>query len=78
MVRLLPDVWELETVGFLAVDVEHGDGSDGGTKSGEAEDEHRGGVGGISLIGLTYTHGDDGTSEVLDKEDHRVSRTQAF
>ena len=42
--HIVPDpvcnIRELETVGLLAVDVKHGDGSEGGAKGGEAEDEH--------------------------------------
>jgi len=72
MVGLLPDIRELEAVGFLMVNVKHGYSREGSTESSEAEDEHRGGIGGIGLIGLANTHGDDGTSEILDKEDHRV------
>ena len=70
-----PDVGELEAVAFAAVNVPHGDSREGCTKGGEAEDEHRGGVGGIGLVGAAYTHWDDGAAEVLDEEDHRVSRT---
>ena len=68
----------MEAVGLAAVDIKHGDGSKGGTEGGEAEDEHRGGVGRVGLVGAAYTHGDDGASEILDEKDHRVSRTQAF
>ena len=80
--HIVPDpvcnVWELEAVGFFAVDVKHGDGGEGGTKGGEAEDKHRSGVGGIGFIGLAHTHGDDGTSEVLDEEDHRIGCAETF
>ena len=65
----------MKAVAFLAVYVKHGDGGEGGAKGGEAKDEHRGCVGGVSFVGLTHEHGDDGTSEVLDEEDHRVGRT---
>ena len=78
MVGLLPDIRELEAVRFLTVNVKHGKSRDGSAESSEVEDEHRGGIGGVVLIGLAYTHGDDGTSEVLDKEDHRVCCAQAF
>ena len=50
--------------------VEHGDGGDSSAKGSETKDKHRGGVGGVSLIGLTYEHGDDSTSKVLDEENH--------
>ena len=72
------NIWELETIGFPTVDVKHGDGGEGCTKGGEAEDEHRSGVGGVGFVGLAYAHGDDSTSEVLDKKDHRVSCAKAF
>ena len=78
MVRLLPDIRKLETIGFLMVDVKHSDGGEGSPEGGEAEDEHRGGVRGISLVGTTYEHGDDGASEILDKENHRVSCAETF
>ena len=72
--HIVPDpvcnVGELEAVGFFAVNVKHGDGSEGGAKGGEAEDEHRGGVSGIGFVGLAYTHGDYSTPEILDEEDH--------
>lgn len=73
MVRLLPDIRELEAVGLLTVNVKHGDGSDSSSEGGEAEYKHRGGISRVGLIGLAYTHGDDGTAEILDKENHRVS-----
>jgi len=63
---------------LATVDVPHGDGCDGGTEGGEAEDEHRGLVGGICLVGLSYEHRDDGTAEVLDEEDHRVGGAEAL
>ena len=72
------NIWELETIGFPTVDVKHGDGSESGAKGSETEDEHRSGIGGVGLVGLAYTHGDDGTTEVLDKEDHGVSCAKAF
>ena len=63
---------------FFTVHIEHGDGGEGGTKGGEAEDEHGGGVGGVGLVGFTYEHRDDGTSKVLDKEDHGVGCAETF
>ena len=75
---LFSDIRQLKAVGFLAVYDEHGDGCEGGTEGCKAEDEHRGGVGGICLVGLAHTHGDDGTPEVLYEEDHRVGCTQTF
>ena len=80
--HIVPDpvcnVGELEAVAFATVNVPHGHGCESGTKGGEAEDEHRGGVGGIGLVGLPYKHGDDGTSEVLDEEDHRVGGAETL
>lgn len=58
--------------------IEHGDGNKGGTKGGEAEDEHRRSVGGVGFVGLTYKHRDDRSSEVLDEEDHRVGGAETF
>ena len=80
--HIVPDpvcnVGELEAVAFATVNVPHGDGGEGGTQGSEAEDKHRGGVGGIRLIGLADTHRNDSAAKVLDEEDHRVGRTQAF
>ena len=75
MVELLPDIRELQAVAFLAVGIPHCDGDDGCTKGREAEDEHRGGVTGVGLVGATYEHGDNGSTEILDEEDHRISCT---
>ena len=60
---------------LTTVYIPHGHGCEGGTEGSEAEDEHRGLVGGIGFVGLSHEHRDDGTSEVLDEEDHRVGRT---
>ena len=63
---------------MAAVYIPHGQGCEGSTEGGEAEDEHGGLVGGIGLIGLTYEHRDDGTAEVLDEEDHRAGGAETF
>ena len=63
---------------LATVDVPQDEGCEGGTEGGEAEDEHRGLVGGIGLVGLTNEHRDDGTAEVLDEEDHRVGGAETF
>ena len=63
---------------LMLVDKQYAYGSDGCTQSGEAEDEHGRGVGGIGLVGATYKHRYDGTAEVLDKEYHRVGCAQAL
>ena len=55
---------------LMLVDKQYAYGSDGCTQSGEAEDEHGRGVGGIGLVGATYKHRYDGTAEVLDEEYH--------
>ena len=44
---------------LATVDVPQDEGCEGGTEGGEAEDEHRGLVGGIGLVGLTNEHRDD-------------------
>ena len=75
---LWPDIGQLEAVAFAAIDVEHGKGGEGGTKGGEAEDEHRRGVGRVCLVGTTYQHGDDGSAEILDEENHGVGCAQTF
>ena len=72
------NIWELETIGFPTVDVKHGDGSEGSAKSREAEDEHRRCVCRVGFVGFTYKHRDDGPSEVLDKEDHRIGSAETF
>ena len=72
------NIWELETIGFPTVDVKHGDGSEGSAKSRETEDEHRGLVAGIGLVGFSNEHRDDGTAEVLDEEDHRIGGAETF
>ena len=71
-------VWKLEAVVFFAVNVPHGDSGEGGAEGSEAEDEHRSGVGRVGLVGLAYKHRDDGTSKVLDKEDHGVGSAEAL
>ena len=63
---------------FFAVHIEHGDGGEGSAEGGEAEDQHRSGVGRIGLIGASYKHGDNGAAEVLDEEDHRVGCAETF
>ena len=63
---------------MATVYIPHCQGGEGGTEGGEAEDEHGGLVGGISLIGLSYEHRDDGTAKVLDEEDHRIGGAEAF
>ena len=68
----------METVGFLAVYVKHGNGGEVGTEGGEAKDEHRSGVGGVGLVGLAYKHRNDSTSEVLDEEDHGVGSAETL
>ena len=37
-------VWQLETVGFLAIYVEHGYGDEGGTEGGVDKNKHGGGL----------------------------------
>lgn len=63
---------------LATVDVPQDEGCEGGSEGGEAEDEHRGLVGRIGLVGLTNEHRDDGTAEVLDEEDHRVGGAETF
>ena len=55
---------------LMLVDKQYAYGCDGCTQSGETEDEHGRGVGGIGLVGATYKHRYDGTAEVLDEEYH--------
>ncbi len=72
------NVGELETIVLATVYIPHADGCEGGTEGGEAEDEHRGLVGRIGLVGLSYEHRNDGAAEVLDEEDHRISGAETF
>ena len=72
------DVRQLEAVAFAAVDIEHGEGDEGCTEGGEAEDEHRCGVTWVRVVGTAYEHGDDGAAEVLDEEYHGVGGAEAL
>jgi len=78
LLRLVPDIRELEAIAFPAVDEEHGDGDEGGTEGGEAEDEHRSGIARVGFVGAANEHGDDSAAEVLDEEDHGIGRAEAL